>query len=78
MNLQGAIGLHVSKEDYVGKIVADYKAACKAGYKAGKLEAKAPPGMEDMVMKLKDKYGEDAPEPFAIAWWKYNQGKKKN
>lgn len=75
MKLRDTITLLFAKET-VEDVVAAYEAACKAGYK-GKMEAKAPPGMEDMVMKLKEKYGEDSDSPFAIAWWKYNQGKKK-
>lgn len=38
---------------------------------------KAPPGMEDMVLSLKKKYGEDSPRPFQIAWAAYNKKNKK-
>lgn len=38
---------------------------------------KAPPGMEDVVLSLKKKYGENSPKPFAIAWAKYNKANKK-
>lgn len=40
---------------------------------------KAPPGMEDVVLSLKKKYGEDSPRPFQIAWAQYNKkhGNKK-
>jgi len=37
------------------------------------LTEKAPPGMEDMVLKLKKKYGEKSPTPFKIAWAQYNK-----
>lgn len=40
------------------------------------LDETAPPGMEDLVLKLKKQYGEDSPVPFKIAWSQYN--KKKN
>lgn len=38
----------------------------------------APPGMEDVVLKLKKKFGEKSPRPFQIAWSMYNKkhGKK--
>lgn len=44
------------------------------------LMEKAPPGMEDVVMSLKKKFGEDSPRPFQIAWAQYNKkhGKKTN
>jgi hypothetical protein len=38
---------------------------------------KAPPGLEDMVLGLKKKYGEDSPRPFQIAWAHYNKTKGK-
>lgn len=43
------------------------------------LMEKAPPGMEDVVLALKKKFGEDSPRPFQIAWSQYNEkhGKKK-
>lgn len=41
------------------------------------LEEKAPPGMEDMVLALKDKFGKDSPRPYQIAWSAYNKKKKK-
>ena len=53
---------------------SDVAKALKAkgkGIKVPKMFTKAPPGMEDMVMKLKDKYGEDSSTPFKIAWSKY-------
>jgi len=37
---------------------------------------KAPPGLEDMVLALKKKYGEDSPRPFQIAWARYNKKHK--
>ena len=38
----------------------------------------APPGMEDVVLSLKKKFGEKSPRPYQIAWSMYNkkQGKK--
>lgn len=38
----------------------------------------APPGMEDMVLALKKRFGEKSPIPFQIAWKKYNQSHKKH
>lgn len=38
---------------------------------------KAPPGLEDMVLSLKKKFGEDSPRPFQIAWAHYNKTKGK-
>ncbi len=40
------------------------------------LMEKAPPGMEDDVMALKKKYGENNPKVFAIAWGQYNRRHK--
>lgn len=40
-------------------------------------EEVAPPGMEDLVMKLKKQYGDKSSSPFAIAWAQYNKGHKK-
>lgn len=37
----------------------------------------APPGLEDLVLKLKKKYGKDSPIPYKIAWSVYNKKKKK-
>ena len=39
----------------------------------GGLEEKAPPGMEDMVMKLKKEYPGDHSKAFATAWSIYNK-----
>ena len=42
------------------------------------LKEVAPPGMEDLVLKLKKKYGKDSESPYKIAWAQYNKkhGKK--
>lgn len=37
------------------------------------LEEKAPPGMEDMVLSLKKKFGAKSPRPYQIAWSVYNK-----
>lgn len=55
----------------IGKIVTDYKAARKAGYKP-KLEAKAPAGWEGTVKKMKDHPEID--NPWALAWFMHNEG----
>lgn len=62
----------------VGKIWNECKAAMKAGWKP-KMEAVAPPGMEDTVKGLKKHFGEGSSSPFRLAWWMYdkrNKGKK--
>ena len=66
-------------EAKVKKIITDYKAAVKAGYKASSkdMQAVAPPGLEHMVLGLKKHLGENNPSVFKIAWHHYNEGSKK-
>jgi len=56
----------------IDKIVTDYKAACKAGYKP-KMEAKAPEGCEHVVQSLKKSKSVD--NPWAVANWMKEQGR---
>lgn len=65
-----------------GTVVDKIYEACKNDMSAGKFKftkkmmGVAPPGREEQVLKLKEKYGEDSPIPFQIAWHQHNQGKK--
>jgi len=40
------------------------------------MQEKAPPGMEDVVLALKKKFGKDSPRPYQIAWSQYNDKRK--
>ena len=65
---------------YAGMARADNKAPKLPGQTESAIMEKAPPGMEDMVLKLKKQYPGHPEKAFATAWMIYNKthGKKES
>ena len=72
-----AVAASLGREKY-GK--EKFQKAAAAGKKLGESEMmeKAPPGMEDMVLKLKKQYPGEPAKAFATAWSIYNKKHGKN
>ena len=73
----GALAASIGRKKY-GK--AKFQKAAAAGKKMheGEMMEKAPPGMEDMVLKLKKQYPGEPAKAFATAWSIYNKKHGKN
>ncbi len=69
----GTFGPYISDWYDDDETVASYENGRPIGKSEGELEEKAPPGMEDMVMKLKKEYPDDHSKAFATAWSIYNK-----